>query len=54
VPIYQYQCPDCCSEFERIQIMDAPETTDCLYCDGELAKRIPSVANFEIRGIECH
>jgi len=30
--------------------MDAPEITDCPGCDGELAKRIPSVVNFEIGG----
>jgi len=54
MPIYQYRCPDCCLKFERIQIMDAPEITDCPGCDGELAKRVPSAANFEFKGVEFH
>ena len=50
MPIYEYRCPDCGFEFERIQSFKDDPITDCPECEsGRVIKKI-SLSAFSLKG----
>lgn len=49
MPIYEYKCDDCGSEFEATQGMDDPPLTECRQCSGGV-HRLISFTSFTLKG----
>lgn len=50
MPIYEYECTQCCHHFDSLQkISDAP-LTQCPACHKESLKRLVSPAGFQLKG----
>jgi putative FmdB family regulatory protein len=50
MPIYEYRCPDCGHEFERLQSYKDPAVTDCPSCSGGQVKKLISKTSFALKG----
>lgn len=50
MPIYEYRCPDCGHEFERIQSFRDDPITDCPQCSGDQVKKKISLSAFSLKG----
>ena len=50
MPIYEYRCPDCGNQFERLQKMSDPAVTDCPSCDGAQVQKLISQTAFVLKG----
>ena len=50
MPIYEYRCPDCGHEFERIQSFKDDPITDCPECEGAQVKKKISLSAFALKG----
>jgi putative FmdB family regulatory protein len=50
MPIYEYRCPDCGHEFERIQSFSDAPITVCPECEGEQVKKKISLSAFSLKG----
>lgn len=44
MPIYEYKCTKCGSEFEVLQHVDDPHLTKCHTCGGRLEKKVSAPA----------
>ena len=50
MPIYEYNCPDCGTKFERmLNISQADEKQECPVCKAE-ANKTPSLSSFQLKG----
>lgn len=48
MPLYEYQCPHCEKNFDKLQ--DEPErSTPCIFC-GSRATRVFTPTNFHLKG----
>jgi putative FmdB family regulatory protein len=50
MPIYEYRCPDCGHEFERLQRMSDDPAKDCPECSGDQVKKLISRTSFVLKG----
>lgn len=50
MPIYEYRCPDCGHEFERIQSFRDDPIKDCPKCEGTGVKKKISLSAFSLKG----
>lgn len=50
MPIYEYRCPSCGHEFERIQSFKDDPITDCPECGGHEVKKKISLSAFSLKG----
>lgn len=50
MPIYEYRCPDCGHEFERLQSYKDPAVTDCPSCGAGQVKKLISKTSFALKG----
>jgi len=50
MPIYEYRCPDCGHEFERIQSFRDDPIKDCPECEGTGVKKKISLSAFSLKG----
>jgi putative FmdB family regulatory protein len=50
MPIYEYRCPDCGYEFERIQSFKDDPITDCPTCESDRVKKKISLSAFSLKG----
>ncbi len=48
MPIYEYQCPSCSHEFERIMRVSA-DAPDCPECGDQVKKKV-SMSSFHLKG----
>lgn len=49
MPIYQYKCPHCKKEIERIEITKKETKPICIGCNAKMQKVIAS-SNFKVNG----
>ena len=49
MPIYEYECPKCGHEFEKIQQFSDAPVKRCPQCGGGVRKKL-SVSSFQLRG----
>ncbi|MFO1520402.1 MAG: zinc ribbon domain-containing protein [bacterium] len=49
MPIYEYVCKDCGSEFEQIQKFSDPPLKKCPSCGGKAEKKV-SLSSFQLKG----
>lgn len=49
MPIYEYQCCDCCEEFERL-VFRSDEAVNCPKCDSSKVQKKMSVCGFKSGG----
>ncbi|ADU64828.1 zinc ribbon domain-containing protein [Desulfurispirillum indicum] len=49
MPIYEYQCSTCSHQFEKMEKMDAPKTTNCPQCQAQAQRQI-SLSAFALKG----
>jgi putative FmdB family regulatory protein len=49
MPIYEYICKSCSSEFELIQKFSDPPVKKCPSCGGKAARKI-SLSSFQLKG----
>lgn len=50
MPIYEYQCADCCHSMEAIQKMSDPVLVDCPACGKAALKKCVSAPSFRLAG----
>ena len=50
MPIYEYRCPDCGYEFERIQSFRDDPITECPQCESDQVKKKISLSAFSLKG----
>ncbi len=50
MPIYEYQCANCHHQFDLIQKISAPSSTQCPHCFENTAKRLISAAGIQLKG----
>ncbi|MBE9546243.1 MAG: zinc ribbon domain-containing protein [Proteobacteria bacterium] len=49
MPIYEYKCKKCNSEFDVFQKITEPEIKTCKFCNGP-AKKLVSLSTFHLKG----
>lgn len=49
MPIYEYECPKCGHEFEKIQQFSDAPVRRCPQCGGSVRKKL-SVSSFQLKG----
>jgi len=49
MPLYEYKCPECGHQFEKLESFSADRTTECQKC-GSKAKRVLSLGSFILKG----
>ena len=49
MPIYEYECDDCCEKFERL-VFRSDEPVCCPKCDSEGVHKVMSVCGFKSGG----
>jgi putative FmdB family regulatory protein len=49
MPIYEYKCMKCGSEFEVFKKMTEPDEKSCKFCKG-LVKKLVSLSSFQLQG----
>ncbi len=49
MPIYEYSCKNCSSEFELIQKILDPPAKKCPSCGGKIEKKV-SLSSFQLKG----
>ena len=50
MPIYEYQCPACGYEFEKLQKLSDPRLQDCPSCNAAGLRKLVSKAAFRLKG----
>ena len=50
MPIYEYACPDCGHQFERLQKISEPPVTICPSCNAEKVRKLVSQTSFQLKG----
>ena len=50
MPIYEYRCPACGHEFEKLQRMSDDPIRDCPECSGSQVKKLISRTSFVLKG----
>ncbi|MBK7759085.1 MAG: zinc ribbon domain-containing protein [Deltaproteobacteria bacterium] len=50
MPIYEYACPDCGHQFERLQKISEPPVTVCPACSAEKVRKLVSQTSFQLKG----
>ncbi|MCK6523946.1 zinc ribbon domain-containing protein, partial [Myxococcota bacterium] len=50
MPIYEYACPDCGHEFERLQKISEPPVSVCPSCGAEKVRKLVSQTSFQLKG----
>jgi putative FmdB family regulatory protein len=50
MPIYEYQCESCDTEFEKLVRPSGEEPSQCPSCESESIKRLISNTNFKLKG----
>jgi len=50
MPIYEYRCPDCGLEFEKIQSFSDDPVKDCPSCNGQDVRKKISLSAFSLKG----
>ncbi len=50
MPIYEYRCPDCGHQFERIQSFKDAPVSDCPACEAHNVKKLISKTSFALKG----
>lgn len=50
MPIYEYSCPDCGVEFERMRKLSDPPLTVCPDCGRENVRKLISQTSFMLKG----
>jgi len=50
MPIYEYQCKSCDTEFEKLVRPSGDEPSQCPNCESESIKRLISNTNFKLKG----
>jgi len=55
MPIYEYQCIDCCTKFEALRTMkDADAVIKCKKCGSNETRRVLSVCQTHISGSQSN
>lgn len=49
MPIYEYRCPECGAEFEKMQKVDDP-APECPECGVDKAEKKISLSSFQLTG----
>ena len=49
MPIYEYRCPECGHEFEKMQKVDAP-VPECPDCESSEVEKKVSLSSFQLTG----
>lgn len=49
MPIYEYKCKKCSSEFEVFQKISEPDAKRCKFCNGPVNKLV-SLSSFQLQG----
>ena len=50
MPIYEYRCPDCGHEFEKIQSFSDDPVKDCPSCGAQDVRKKISLSAFSLKG----
>lgn len=50
MPIYEYRCPDCGHEFDKLQKISDDPVTECPACGKDQVKKLISRTSFSLKG----